>query len=230
MTQLPPQSIVIVGAGRVGSALGANLGDLGHQVRFAVRTPSAQDHIAIDGAAAGADLTVLAVPFDAVDSVVPRLGLVTGGILVDATNPFGRSLPAGVRSGADLVAGAAGPGVRIVKAFNVLGAEHMASPPLADGSRPLLPVASDDLTARALIVQLATDMGFDAVPIDGLEHAGLLEEAARYWGLLAFNGDRGRNVVLVAHQRHPQPNQTEEQNQAVQPNQTVQPNRTEETT
>ena len=29
----------------------------------------------------------------------------------------------------------------------------------------------------------------------------LLEEAARYWGLLAFAGGRGRQVVLVAHQR-----------------------------
>lgn len=209
MTGLQPQSIVIVGAGRVGSALGTNLRNLGHQVRFAVRAPSARDQIGVDGAATGADLTVLAVPFDAVDSVVPRLGLGTGSILVDATNPFGRSLPDGVRSGAGLVARSAGPGVRIVKAFNVLGAEHMTAPPLADGSRPLLPVASDDAEARALVSDLATDMGFDAVPIDGLEHAGLLEEAARYWGLLAFNGGRGREVVLVLHQRRQEPDRIE---------------------
>jgi hypothetical protein len=44
-------------------------------------------------------------------------------------------------------------------------------------------------------------MGFDAVEINGLDGVGLLEEAARYWGLLAFNGGLGRNMVLVAHQR-----------------------------
>jgi hypothetical protein len=46
-------------------------------------------------------------------------------------------------------------------------------------------------------------MGFDAVPINGLDNAGLLEEAARYWGLVAFNGGLGRNFVLVARQRPP---------------------------
>jgi hypothetical protein len=44
-------------------------------------------------------------------------------------------------------------------------------------------------------------MGFDAVEVNGLDNAGLLEEAARYWGLLAFKGGLGRNMVLVAHWR-----------------------------
>jgi hypothetical protein len=88
-----------------------------------------------------------------------------------------------------------------VKAFNVVGAEHMSTPPLPDGHRPLLPVAAGDDSARRLVAGLATAMGFDAVEIDGLNNAGLLEEAARYWGLLAFGGGLGRNFVLVAHRR-----------------------------
>jgi predicted dinucleotide-binding enzyme len=101
------------------------------------------------------------------------------------------------------VAKAAGAGVHVVKAFNVLGAEHMSAPPLPDGHRPLLPVAADDDSARHLVARLATDMGFDVVEIGSLDNAGLLEDAARYWGLLAFNGGRGRNFVLVGHQRPP---------------------------
>lgn len=194
-------SVVIVGAGSVGSALGTNLRRLGHDVRFAVRSAQGGDRIGLDRAAAGADLTILAVPFDAVDEVVPRLGLEPGDVLVDATNPFGRPLPDDLPCGAALVARAAGEGVHVVKAFNVLGAEHLAAPPLPGGHRPLLPVAADDGTARALVVDLATAMGFDAVAIRGLHDAGLLEEAARYWGLLAFNGGLGRGVALVAHQR-----------------------------
>ncbi len=96
---------------------------------------------------------------------------------------------------------AAGTEVRVVKAFNVLGAEHMADPGLADGARPLLPVAGDDPAARARVSALAGDLGFDAAEVGGLDNAHLLEEAARYWGLLAFQGGRGRTVVLVAHQR-----------------------------
>jgi predicted dinucleotide-binding enzyme len=67
--------------------------------------------------------------------------------------------------------------------------------------RPLLPVAADDDSARRLVAGLATEMGFDAVEISGLDNAGLLEEAARYWGLLAYSGGLGRSFVLVAHQR-----------------------------
>lgn len=193
--------VVVAGAGNVGRALGRNLDGLGHEVRYAVRAPAGPDEVGIDGAATDADLTVLAVPFGAIDSVVPLLGLGDGAILVDATNPFGQPLPDGVASGAEHVARTAGAEVRVVKAFNVLGAEHMAHPPLADGSRPILPVASDDDEARRLVAELANAMGFDAVEVGGLGAAGVMEEAARYWGLLAFAGGRGRDLVLVAHHR-----------------------------
>jgi len=196
-----PLSVVVVGSGRVGTALATNLRSLGHHVRVARRTPGDDDDIGIDGAAAGADITILAVPFGAVSDVVPRLGLEAGAVLVDATNPFGRPVPDGAASGAAVVAEAAGEGVHVVKAFNVLGAEHMSTPPLPDGYRPLLPVAADDDSARHLVAGLATAMGFDAVEIGGLNNAGLLEEGARYWGLLAFDGGLGRNFVLVAHRR-----------------------------
>jgi hypothetical protein len=176
---------------------------LGHHVRVARRPPLGDGGIGIDGAASGADLTILAVPFGAVSDVVPRLGLAPGAILVDATNPFGQPIPDGAASGAAVAAAAGGGGVHVVKAFNVLGAEHMSDPPLPDGHRPLLPVAADDDSARHLVAGLANDMGFDAVEVNGLDNAGLLEEAARYWGLLAFNGGLGRNFVLVAHQRPP---------------------------
>lgn len=201
MSSSAPLSVVVVGSGRVGTALATNLRSLGHDVRVARRSSDDDGGIGIDEAAVGADVTILAVPFGAVAEVVPRLGLDAGAVLVDATNPFGQPLPAGAATGAAVVVRAAGEGVHVVKAFNVLGAEHMSTPPLADGHRPLLPVAADDEAARHLVAGLATDMGFDAVEIDGLDNAGLLEEAARYWGLLAFNGGLGRSVVLVAHQR-----------------------------
>jgi predicted dinucleotide-binding enzyme len=203
-----PLTVVVVGSGRVGTALATNLRALGHDVRIARRSSNDHDDVrcvGIDGAAVGADLTILAVPFGSLDEVVPRLGLTAGSVLVDATNPFGQPLPGGVASGAALVARTVGKGIHVVKAFNVLGAEHMAAPPLPDGTRPLLPVAADDGAARRLVADLATDMGFDAVEITGLDHAGLLEEAARYWGLLAVNGGLGRGVVLVAHRRPTDP-------------------------
>jgi len=198
--------ITVVGAGRVGSALGGNLLGLGHAVRFAVRdvpgtrVPAGATTLPVKGAGAGSGLTFLAVPFSTVAEVVPLLGLTGGQVLVDATNPFGATTN-GHPSGAAAVLAAAGEGVVVVKAFNVLGAEHMLSPSLPDGHRPVLPVASNDPSARRDIVELASAMGFDAIDVGDLEAATVMEEAARYWGLLAFAGGRGREVVLVAHQR-----------------------------
>lgn len=208
MASSSPLRVVVVGSGRVGTALATSLRSLGHDVRIARRSTIDGDDVrtvGIDGGSVGADLTILAVPFGAVSEVVPRLGLTPGSVLVDATNPFGQPLPDGVASGAALVARTAGEGIHVVKAFNVLGAEHMAAPTLPDGTRPLLPVAADDGAARRFVAGLATDMGFEAAEITGLDNAGLLEEAARYWGLLAFNGGFGRSVVLVAHQRPTDP-------------------------
>ncbi|TIC89116.1 hypothetical protein E8D34_01015 [Nocardioides sp. GY 10113] len=195
--------ITVVGAGRVGRALGDNLAALGRRVRYAVRgdrVPPGATAVPVDGAARGAGLILLAVPFAAVGEVVPRLGLAPGQLVVDATNPFGVDT-GGSPSGAAVVAAAAGDGVRVVKAFNVLGAEHMTHPALPDGHRPVLPVAGDDPAARGAVVELAAAMGFDAVDVGGLDAAALLEAAARYWGLLAFAGGRGREHVLVSHRR-----------------------------
>jgi predicted dinucleotide-binding enzyme len=199
--------ITIAGSGRVGSALASAFTRLGHPVTLAVRDPAdGRSRVAparaVPGAGAGADLVVLAVPFGAVASVVAALGPPDGGVLVDATNPFGAPLPAGHASGAAHVAALA-PGVRVVKAFNVLGAEHLAEPAFAGGGRALLPVAGDDAGARALVRDLAADVGFEAVEVGSLDNAHLLEEAARYWGLLAVAGGLGRRFALGALRRAP---------------------------
>ncbi len=210
------QNVVIIGAGRVGQALGENLTRLGRRVRYAVRAgseralPDGVQRVDLGPAAvSGADLVLLTVPFGVAADVVGSLDLPPGAVLVDATNPFGAPVPGGYPSGAAVVAAAAGGQVHLVKAFNVLGAEHMAHPELPDGYRPLLPVAGDDSSARRRVIDLAATMGFDAVDVGDLAEAAVLEEAARYWGLLAFGGGRGRGVVLVAHDRPvPEPGPT----------------------
>jgi hypothetical protein len=88
VTSTTALSVVVVGSGRVGTALATNLRALGHDVRVARRSPHGDGEIGLDGAAVGADLTILAVPFRAVCDVVPRLGLEDGAVLVDATNPL----------------------------------------------------------------------------------------------------------------------------------------------
>lgn len=192
-------NIVIVGRGNVGRALGPRFLADGHSVTYAVREPGAADETAIDGAATGAELVILAVPFAAVGDVVDRLALTPGTILVDATNPFGQRVP-GFASGALMVAAAVPAEVPVVKAFNVMGAEALADPDFVSGA-PVMPVAGDDPVAVDTVVTLARAMGMDALSVGPLPASALMEEAARYWGLLAMAGGLSRDFALGALRR-----------------------------
>ncbi|HUH69921.1 MAG TPA: NAD(P)-binding domain-containing protein [Mycobacterium sp.] len=201
-----PLTVTIVGAGPVGAALGTNLLRHGHQVRYAVRqqnttVPAGATTVPVDGSANGWDLTILTVPFAAVGEVVPTLGLQAGDVLIDATNPFEAQVPDGHLSGAEYVQQLAGDGVHVVKTFNVLGVEHMVDPALPGGDAPVLPVVTDDDEVRSRVVDLAREMGFDAVPAGGLPNAATTEAAALYWGLLAMTAGLGRDMALVARRR-----------------------------
>lgn len=195
----------MIGAGSVATALSTAALAHGHAVEHWVRDPARPVPAGATARALGeveprVATAVLAVPFGAVGEVVPILPLAPGSVLVDATNPFGRPVPAGHASGASYVASLAPPGVEVVKAFNVLGAEHMAEPGLPGGRAPILPVAGPG-EPRAAVAAFARELGFDAAEVGDLDNAGTLEEVARFWGLLAFAGGRGRGVVLVAEQR-----------------------------
>lgn len=200
--------VVFIGAGNVARALAQASVRAGHQVTFAVRDldsdstkaakaavpQAAFDPVGAIALQAEADVVVLATPAYVAAEVLSSLGSLAGVTLVDATNAF-QGVPDGFPTMASLVAHHA-PGANIVKSFNVVGAEHMASPELPDGGRVFMPVAADDDDARSLVLELASDIGFDAVSAGGLDNAALLEDLARLWGVLAFGG-LGRGVAFT---------------------------------
>lgn len=198
--------IAIIGAGNVGTALGRAFSKAGHRVTFGVRdtaspraaaaaTASGASLAPVPEAVGRADLVVLAIPFTSAADALVAAGDLTGRIVVDATNPMARPVPDGHPSGAAWLASTA-PGARLVKAFNVLGFEHMDAPTFADG-RALLPVCGDDPEARRTVAALAAEVGFEAVEAGGLENAALLESLARLWGVLAFGrGGPGRGIAF----------------------------------
>lgn len=199
--------IVFIGAGNVARALAENAQTAGHTVAFAVQdaeSASARAAAAaapnapllpIPGCAAGADVVVLAVPNGAAAEVLDDVGPFGGAILVDATNAFG-GVAAPYATMAEVVAAHADD-ARVVKGFNVVGAESMAHPLMPDGSRVFLPVAGDDPDAVATVVQMAQSMGFDAVAAGGLGAAVLLEDLARLWGAVAMGAGLGRGVAFT---------------------------------
>jgi 8-hydroxy-5-deazaflavin:NADPH oxidoreductase len=184
--------IAIIGAGNVGGSLGRAWSAKGHDVVFASRDtnePKTQAALAatsgraraakVDDAVRDAEVVVLAVPFEAVESALKSAGPMTGKILIDCTNPVGVALPAGVASGAEHVSKLA-PGARVAKAFNSQGAENIARPRYGDTAATNFYCCDDD-AARGVVRQLVADVGFDPVDVGPLKNARLLEAATLLW-------------------------------------------------
>src|SRR5262245_24825152 len=170
--------IAILGAGQVGGTLGKQWSKKGHEVWFGVRRlqdektrqliksvgPTARAGTVAEAAASG-DVVVLATPWDATEAAIKAAGNLTGKVVIDCTNPL-RADFSGLEighttSGAEKVAGWA-HGAKVFKAFNTTGFNIMAAP-IIDGLRTVMFVCGDDESAKPSVLQLAGDLGFEAV-------------------------------------------------------------------
>lgn len=204
--------IAIIGAGHVGQALARGLRALDHTVVFGVPDPAkyAADAAGLGARAAtvteaiGASaLVILAVPYAAALEIAAGVADWQGRVLIDATNPIAPGL-AGLlvgttTSGAEQIAARA-HGARVVKAFNTTGFENLAAPRYPAGAL-FLPVAGDDVEARASVLNLARALGFDAVDAGPLASARYTEPAAMLWIDLAYKRGLGRDFGFVREQR-----------------------------
>ena len=195
-------SISIIGVGHMASALAGRALGGGNTVEIIGRDAAKAQEVAsrLGGVTVGTigeppagDIVVLAVPYASAAAAVGEFGeALAGKILVDITNPFAPDLSKlvtpGDSSGAQETAKAAPAGTRIIKGFNTLFADILATPPDAD--RPLdVFLAGDDVQAKAEVSAFAASLGLrprDAGPLSmarALEYAGLLELNLKTHGL-----------------------------------------------
>jgi predicted dinucleotide-binding enzyme len=169
------QKIGIIGNGNVGSALARGLTRAGHQVK--VSDVKASDTKANRDTAAWADIVIVAVPFVAVGDVAKEIAeAVRGKIVVDATNALDAKLALAVgytTSGAEELQKKL-PGARVAKTFNMVFAQHQDSGKLGDAQLTAF-VAADDAAAKAAVIELARNIGFDPIDAGPLANARLLE-------------------------------------------------------
>ncbi|HVE71551.1 MAG TPA: NAD(P)-binding domain-containing protein [Thermoanaerobaculia bacterium] len=162
--------IAIIGKGNVGSALERGLKRAGHDVRASGREN-------VRETAEWGQSIILAVPFGAIDDALQTMSdAVNGKVLIDATNALDDNMALAIgctTSGAEELQRKA-PGAKVVKAFNTNFAQHMDSGHVAD--TPLTAFAAgDDEGARETVMQLAREIGFDAVNAGPLQNARWLE-------------------------------------------------------
>jgi predicted dinucleotide-binding enzyme len=169
------QKIGILGDGNVGSALQRGLQRAGHETKAV-----GKEQAAMRDTAAWGDVIILAVPFGALDEVARTAGeALAGKTVVDVTNALGPDMNLAVghtTSGAEELQKKL-PRARVVKAFNTVFAQHMDSGRIGDQRLGAF-VAGDDAQAKATVLALAGDIGFDAVDAGPLRSARLLEPMA----------------------------------------------------
>jgi 8-hydroxy-5-deazaflavin:NADPH oxidoreductase len=191
--------IAIIGAGRLGAALGKRLLEAGHEVTFGGGGTAADAATAIDAraasnreAAAWADLVVLAVPFAAIEEALTAAGPLEGKVLwscVNALKPDLTGLAVGFEtSGAEEIAKRA-PGARVVAAIPPF-AEALSSGDLRYDA-DLLPsvfVCGDDAEAKTIVEQLVAEIGAHPVDAGLLEAARLVEPSMMLMVRIAYAG------------------------------------------
>jgi predicted dinucleotide-binding enzyme len=182
--------IAIIGAGNVGKALATSSVRAGHHVTLSAANP---DHAAeaakATGAQAarsnteaviGAELVIVAVPYDKLGDVFRGLGSsVDGKVVIDTTNHVDLENPASVLSelsNAEEIQNRHAK-VLVTKALNYAFASRMANPTVK-GTRLDGFVAGDDQAAKDKVLQFVASIGFRPIDAGPLVMARVLEHMA----------------------------------------------------
>jgi predicted dinucleotide-binding enzyme len=164
-------NISIIGTGTMGQAIGSVLGKGGHSVELLGHGDAGQP---ITG-----DVVVLAVPYGALADVVATRGeQLAGKVVVDITNPLNfqtfDSLTVAADGSATAELAQALPQSRVLKAFNTTFAATLAATTVGGEPTTVL-IAGDDAEAKALLANLLTEGGLQAVDAGALSRARELE-------------------------------------------------------
>ena len=179
--------IGIIGAGRIGGALGELWVQAGHQVLLSSRHPERLKPLAERlgpkaragtprEAAAFGEVILISVPYGA----LPQVGRdyaaeLKGKVVLETGNPFpGRDGDMAITARAKSTGAASAeflPGVRLVRAFNTIPHYALLNEAHRAGERIGVPLAGDDDAALKIAARLVQDAGFEPVVVGGLARA-----------------------------------------------------------
>jgi predicted dinucleotide-binding enzyme len=183
--------IGIIGDGNVGSALKRGLERAKYEVKSVGHNPKG-----VQETAAWGEVIILAIPFAAVEETLREMGgAVSGKTLIDVTNvltPDYQLALGCTTSGAEELQKKT-PGAKVIKAFNTAFAGHMDTGRMKNEPITLF-VAGDDAEAKATVLQLGRDIGFDSVDAGPLQNARWLETLGYFHIQLGYALKMGTDV------------------------------------
>ena len=198
--------VAILGTGNVGSGLGKALAAGGHNIVYGVRDPNSPKTMAALNALGPAakvitvaeavkvgEIIFLAVPWQAVPSVLQSAGELSGKTLVDCTNRPGVPVQAG-NSSLEEVARLA-PGAHVLKTFNTVAAETLHRPHFGQTKAAMF-YGGDEAGDKATLRRLGEEIGYEMYDLGGLANGYLLDALFQTWIALAIGNKLGRRLAL----------------------------------
>lgn len=189
----PKEAIAILGAGKLGSALGKRLAAARYPVIYGSRTPNAErvqalvqssgpnaSAATLADAVAHSSIVVFALPWEPVKDLLPKLGDLSGKLIIDPMNaapkiidgyPFRPDTSTSVAEELQRLV----PGASVVKAFNAISANDLAEAARARG--PIsIPLAGAEGDPKKRLIKLVSDLGLDPVDFGPLVVARYIED------------------------------------------------------
>jgi predicted dinucleotide-binding enzyme len=202
--------IGIIGSGNMGRSLGLLWAEQGHEVFFGARTAEKGQSVAAlakhrtqggtnDEAAAFGDVLLYSARGVDPAEVLKSISVLKGKILIDPNNwaiPEGFAYEPIAISLAETLAKQV-PEVIVVKAFNTM-AQEVFEIPKAELQKQQVSVfvASDDVTARQTVMQLATEIGFNPIDSGVLRNARMLEGLGDFIRFIIIGQQQGGYATI----------------------------------
>ena len=196
--QVSPMKIGVIGAGKIGGAVGAHWAKAGHEVFFSSRHPEQlADLVKRAGpkaragtpreAAVFGEVLLISVPYGAIPQVGQDFAKeMAGKVVLETGNPFptrdGPMAEPALAKGAGLASAEFLPGVRLVRAFTSVPAAAIANDAHRAGERIAVPLAGDDKEAVEIAARLVREAGFEPVVVGGLASAKKFDRGTNVFG------------------------------------------------
>ena len=201
-------NVTLIGTGNMGSALAKHLVAARHSLTLTGRDTAKGGALAqstgakfeSDAPAKGAEVVIVATGYGDAISALRNAGDLTGKTIIDITNPLTpdyMGLTVGHSTSAAEEIQKAFPSAHVVKAFNTVFAQVLASGPTLSGVTVPVYLAGDDAGAKAVVEGLVKSMGFSAVDAGGLKNARYLEPLGGLNIYFGYGAGRGTSIAPV---------------------------------
>lgn len=185
--------IGIIGAGHIGGNAARRFALAGHKVVVSysrdsnkldalAREIGERARAATPAEAAGCPVVMISVPWRMIDDTLAQAGSLDGRIVIDTTNQYGPgglvTFPGGTTAAQHNATRM--PGSRYTKSFNTLTAHFQAEVAGRTGTERVVQwVAGDDAEAKATVMELVRDAGYEPVDLGETADCAAMEAPRR---------------------------------------------------